>query len=89
MPPTTAVSTTATPAVHYFASSQFGPTPDVDGQRRVDVGGADHLAAHDLGGLLGLLGRALEQQLVVDLQDAAGLQAGGASARRASGPSRP
>ena len=89
MPPTTAVERDGDPAVHYFASSQFGPTPGVDRERRVHLGGADHLARDDLGRLLGLLRRALEQQLVVDLQDAAGLQAGLARARRGSGPSRP
>src|SRR3954471_3535339 len=48
----------------------------VDGQRRVHVGGLDHLARDDLGRLLHLLRRALEKQLVVDLEDHASREPG-------------
>src|SRR5215218_5276913 len=50
------------------------PDAGVHRERRVELGGADHLARDDLRGALHLLLRALEQQLVVDLQDGAGLQ---------------
>ena len=46
---------------------------DVDLERRVELVGGAHLAPHQLGRAVHLLRRALEEQLVVDLQDEAGL----------------
>src|SRR5258705_1826803 len=48
---------------------------DVDLERRIELVGGAHLAPHQLGRAPHLPRRALEQQLVVDLQDQAGLPA--------------
>src|SRR5690349_12005989 len=81
--------------VKSFSSFMWLPSPllrlepiladaGVDLERRVDVRRRDHLASDDLLRPLHLLGRTLEQQLVVDLQDAARLQAGGRERVRAA-----
>src|SRR3954471_12797462 len=71
-PPVMAVMMTAVPRSMPGVLLGFEPVrPDarVDGQRRVEVGGAHHLAADDLASRVHLRDRALEQQLVVDLED--------------------
>src|SRR5690349_3649526 len=71
--PIVTVTTSATPrSISALLRVQpVRPDARVDGERRVEVGGADHLAGDDLRRPLHLLRRALEEQLVVDLQDRA------------------
>src|SRR5947209_20039621 len=76
--PANAESSSATPRATR-ASLRCQPVvadADVDGQRRIELVGARHLALDDLRRLLDLrLGR-LEQQLVVDLEHERGRQPG-------------
>ena len=62
---------------------------DVDLERRVELVGGAHLAPHQLGRVVHLPRRALEEQLVVDLQDQAGLRPGLAQRAAGSAPSPP
>ena len=58
-----------------LGAQPVGADADVDRQRRVDRERLDHLAAGQLGDCVGLGLRALEQELVVDLQDQPDLEA--------------
>src|SRR5215210_5487860 len=77
-PPTNAVRRTAAPRSTLLRVQPVRADARVHGERRVDVRRAHHLRAHDLRRALRLLGRPLEEQLVVDLEDAARLQPGAA-----------
>src|SRR5215203_7018248 len=71
VPPIAVASATATP--RSISASLRGepvrPDPRVHHERRVQLGGADHLGRDDLARPPRLLLRPLEQQLVVDLED--------------------
>ena len=77
-------------AVHaYFASSQFGPMPASTASGGSSSHAATHLAHTISRARSASLGRALEQQLVVDLEDQPRLQPGLGERVVGSAPSPP
>ena len=75
--------------LRHFALEPVLADADVDLERRVELVGGAHLAPHQLGRVVHLPRRALEQQLVVDLEDQPGLDPGLAQRASGSAPSPP